>query len=564
MPDISILIVDDDLTNRLVLKSLLLDTGYSTQEAEDGQQAVDIVAKTDFDIILMDVMMPVMDGYDAARIIKNRLDKFTPIIFLTAMTDEQSLTKCIDAGGDDFLTKPYNHAILKSKINAMLRIVSLYKEIEKKNSQLNVHNARIQQEVNVAKKVFDNVLSHDLKGSKTGLRYSMSPMSAFNGDMILAERNQTNGLDILLSDFTGHGLSAAIGSIPVADIFYAMTKKGFSFLETISEANNKLLKLLPTQMFMSAVYININRTENIMTVINCGLPEVYLCRDGEIIKTFRSMNLPLGITALQPDDFDFEMISIEVGDRLIAATDGVMEAVNKQGEMFGLDRVLGSIKGATKPEFIFDKLLHECRDFSQGVEQTDDVTLLEFCHKETVEYSDSKEILNDIKPAEWTIKLGLDIDSLRHFDILPYLMQGIYGLQSIPNGRATVHTIVTELFANALDHGVLKLDSSLKQSSDGYMRYYAERSARLESYQDGSIQIELVHELVENGGRLTIHIIDSGDGFDYSQEATNLDDNLMMSGRGRALLNKLCKSVTYHGKGNIVTAIYEWDFAALN
>ncbi len=564
MSDISVLIVDDDLTNRLVLKSLLLDAGYSTQEVEDGQQAVDIATQQDFDIILMDVMMPVMDGYDAARIIKSRLDKFTPIIFLTAMTDEQSLTKCIDAGGDDFLTKPYNHAILKSKINAMLRIVDLYKEIENKNSQLNVHNERIQQEVNVAKKVFDNVLSHDLKGSKTGLRYSMSPMSAFNGDMILAERNHTNGLDILLSDFTGHGLSAAIGSIPVADIFYAMTKKGFSFLETISEANNKLLKLLPTQMFMSAVYININRTENIMTVINSGLPDVYLCRDGEIIKTFHSMNLPLGITALQPDDFDFEMMPIEVGDRLIAATDGVMEAVNKQGEMFGLDRVLASIKGATKPEYIFDKLLHECREFSQGVEQTDDITLLEFCHKDTVEYSDSKEILNDIKPAEWTIKLGLDIDSLRHFDILPYLMQGIYGLQSIPNGRATVHTIVTELFANALDHGVLKLDSALKQSPEGYMRYYAERSARLESYQDGSIQVELVHELIDNGGRLTVHVIDSGDGFDYSQEATNLDDNFMMSGRGRALLNKLCKSVTYHGKGNIVTAIYEWDFAALN
>jgi len=563
MPDISILIVDDDLTNRLVLKSLLVDAGYLTQEVEDGQQAVDIVEKNNFDIILMDVMMPVMDGYDAAKTIKNQKGKFTPIIFLTAMTDEQSLTKCIDAGGDDFLTKPYNHAILKSKINAMLRIADLYKEIENKNTQLNIHNARIQQEVNVAKKVFDNVLSHDLKGSKTGLRYSMSPMSAFNGDMILAERNQTNGLDVLLSDFTGHGLSAAIGSIPVADIFYAMIKKGFSYLETISEANNKLLKLLPTQMFMSAVYININRTENILTLFNCGLPDVYLCRDGEIIKTFHSMNLPLGITSLQPDDFDFEMIPIEFGDRLIAATDGVMEAVNKQGEMFGLDRVLASINGATKPEFVFDKLLHDCNEFSQGVEQTDDVTLLEFCHKESVEYSDSKEILMEVKPAEWTIKLGLDIDSLRHFDILPYLMQGIYGLQSIPNGRATVHTIVTELFSNALDHGVLQLDSALKQTSEGYMRYYAEKSARLESYQEGSIQIELVHEFIDNGGRLTIHVIDSGNGFDYAQETTHLENNLMISGRGRALLNKLCKSVVYHGKGNAVTAIYEWESAVL-
>ena len=502
--------------------------------------------------------MPVMDGYEAAKIIKNRLKKFTPIIFLTAMTDEAALTKCIDAGGDDFLTKPYNHAILKSKINAMLRIAGLYSKIEDQNKQLNIHNARIQQEVNVAKKVFDNVLSHDFRGSKTGLRYSMSPMSAFNGDLILAERNQSNGLDMLLGDFTGHGLSAAIGSIPVADIFYAMTTKGFSYLETIAEANNKLHKLLPTQMFMSAVYININRTDNVASIVNCGLPDVYLYRGNRIIKKIRSMNIPLGISSFQPGDFDFEIIPLEYGDRIIAATDGVMEAVNSKGKMFGVENVIKSISDATKPEYVFDKLIHDCAEFSKGVEQTDDVTLLEFCHKETVEYTDSDEYLVDIKPAEWSIKMAMDINSLRHFDVLPYIMQGVYGLQSIPNGRATVHTILTELFSNALDHGVLNLDSKLKQSSEGYMQYYAEKAARLESYDTGSIEIELIHELIQGGGRLTMHIIDSGKGFDFTKEES-LDENIMLSGRGRALVNKLCKSVKYHGKGNAVTVVYEWD-----
>ena len=558
MADVSILIVDDDLTNRLVLKSLLADAGYSSIEVENGKLAVDITEKKDFDIILMDIMMPVMDGYEAAKIIKNRLKKFTPIIFLTAMTDESSLTRCIDAGGDDFLTKPYNHAILQSKINAMLRIAGLYSKIEEQNKQLNIHNTRIQQEVNVAKKVFDNVLSHDFRGSKTGLRYSMSPMSAFNGDLILAERNQSNGLDMLLGDFTGHGLSAAIGSIPVADIFYAMTTKGFSYLETIAEANNKLHKLLPTQMFMSAVYININRTDNVASIVNCGLPDVYLYRGNRIIKTIRSMNIPLGISSFQPGDFDFEIIPLEYGDRIIAATDGVMEAVNTKGKMFGVENVIKSISDATKPEYVFDKLIHDCAEFSKGVEQTDDVTLLEFCHKETVEYTDSDEYLVDIKPAEWSIKMAMDINSLRHFDVLPYIMQGVYGLQSIPNGRATVHTILTELFSNALDHGVLNLDSKLKQSSEGYMQYYAEKAARLESYDTGSIEIELIHELIQGGGRLTMHIIDSGKGFDFTKEES-LGENLMLSGRGRALVNKLCKSVKYHGKGNAVTVVYEWD-----
>ena len=260
----TVLIVDDELTNRLILRALLKESGFDSLEAVNGQEAVEIVDAHNVDIVLLDVMMPVMDGYKAAKIIKARSGSFIPILFLTALSDDKALAECIEAGGDDFLTKPYNHIILHAKIDSMLRIRKLYTQIEKQNEELNRHNARIQQEVNVAKKVFGNLLNHNMRKKNTGLRYSMSPMSVFNGDMILAERNQTDGLDVLISDFTGHGLSAAIGSIPVSDIFYTMTKKGFPCTETLAEANNKLIKLLPTQMFMAAalfislVHIDIN------------------------------------------------------------------------------------------------------------------------------------------------------------------------------------------------------------------------------------------------------------------------------------------------------------------
>ena len=195
-----------------------------------------------------------------------------------------------------------------------------------------------------------------------------------------------------------------------------------------------------------------------------------------------------------------------------------------------------------------------------GNKQSDDITLLELTHLEHVEYDEMAQPKLDVAPAQWSMQFDLDIDSLRHFDLLPYIMQGVNGLQSIPNSRATIHTILTEIYANALDHGVLRLDSSIKNSPDGYMKFYREKARRLDSYEQGSIQLSLSHELKpEGGGRLTIHVIDSGRGFDFSRLDTRIDDNTGYAGRGIGLISQLCKEVRFLGKGNAMVAVYEWD-----
>lgn len=557
---VTVLIVDDDVTNRLILRSLISETGYVYVEAGNGQEAVDICMNNHIDIVLMDVMMPVMDGYQSARKIKENSKTFIPIIFLTALSDEKSLVKCIEAGGDDFLTKPYNHVLLQSKIESMLRIGALYNKIESQNAELNKHAARIEQEINVAKTVFSNILDKDLRGLANSLKYSMSSAAIFNGDMIIAQRNQSNGLDVLISDFTGHGLSAAIGSLPVADIFYSMTRKGFSFTETLVEINKKLLKLLPVHMFMAAALISIDRLNGTISVVNCGLPDLFLVHKGNIKKRFASSGLPLGISQLGHDGITIEMEVIDYNDRLIAATDGLMESTNINDEMFGQQRIVDIIESSEQEDKIFDNLLDACEQFSGDAHQADDITLLELCHLEQVEYREREEVVSDMTPSEWSMQFGLDIESIRKFDVLPYIIQGINGLHSIPNGHSTVFTILTEIFTNALDHGVLGLDSSIKNNAGGYMEYYQIKTDRLAHQKTGQIQISLSHELrAQGGGRLTIHVIDSGEGFDYKKfDFSQVEGNSNLFGRGLCLINNLCESVKFMGKGNVIMAIYDW------
>ena len=554
-----VLVVDDDLTNRLVLRALLKDSGHESIEVENGEQAVEAVEKEYVDIILLDVMMPVMDGYQAAKIIKSRSKRFIPIIFLTAMTDEAALAKCIEAGGDDFLTKPYNHILLNSKIESMLRIASLYKNIEDKNKSIQEHNLQMLQEMNVTKKLFKKFICNDLRGDNTGLKYSMSPMSMFNGDLILAEKNQTSGLDILIADFTGHGLSAAIGAIPISDVFHSMTQKCFSFAEMLTEANAKLIDLLPTQMFMAAVLISIDRSNNVMSIVNCGLPDVYLYRNNEIARKFKSKNIPLGISTITTQQFEVEMLPLEYGDRFFVATDGIMEATNHNGDMFGLDRLLKIFDENTQDDQLFDSILANCTSFCEGADQTDDITLLELCHIENVKYEHDVEYKNEhCDPSNWSMQFSLDIKSLRQFDVLPYIMQGVNQLQPLESGRTSLHTVLTEMFANALDHGVLKLDSSMKSTPQGYMEFYQEKQKRLENLEDGNIQISLSHELNEDskGGRLMLNIVDSGEGFNH--EASDLAKKNDYSGRGLKLVSSLCTEMRFLGKGNAIMVYYDW------
>jgi len=518
------LVVDDDMTNRLVLCALLKDFGYISIESENGAEAVCAVENNYIDIVLLDVMMPVMDGYEAAKIIKSKTGRFIPIIFLTAMTDEDSLVKCIDSGGDDFITKPYNHVLLKSKINSMLRILQMKKEM------------------NVTKKLFDKLSKNDMRGDKTGLKYSMSPMSMFNGDLILTEKNQTSGLDIIVGDFTGHGLSAAIGAIPVSDIFHTMTKKCFAFTDILVEANSKLMDLLPTQMFMACVFMSVDRTNNVLSIVNCGLPDVYLYRNNRIIKTFKSNNIPLGIASITSSQFDIEMEILEYGDRMYVATDGIMEAHSTDDS-----------------EKLFEMILSEISSFSEGADQSDDITLLELCHLKNVEYERGAEFSNEHREANnWSMEFSLDIKSLRQFDVLPYIMQGINHLQPLESGRTSVHTVLTELFANALDHGVLKLDSSMKSTPQGFMEFYQEKQKRLESYDEGHVQITLRHELSKSGegGRLSLFVADSGDGFNH--KLIEQEDKSEYSGRGLKLIKSLCTEMQTMGRGNTAMAYYDW------
>lgn len=364
-----ILVVDDVMANRLLLRRLLGKKGYVVIEATDGMQAVNIFQEECPDLVLMDINMPVLDGRQSARKIKEVSgDNYIPVIFVTALTSEASLVEALGSGGDDFISKPFNIDVLESKVRAHLRIRDL-------NQQLVETNLHLAREQELAEYFFENALKQSFL-DPARINYDISPMSSFCGDLLLAERGPDGGLYVLLGDFTGHGLSAAMGTLPVAQIFFKMSRDGVG-VETIArEINHCLVMLMPINMFFTATLVYISASGEDLLVWSGGMPEGYLLdHSGEMKNEIRSIHMPLGILEDEVFDDQLQQFPLLKGDRLYLFTDGVSEATGAEGKMFGTERLRQLL--LDQKEDRFEHVLREFNKFRDDREQEDDISFVE-------------------------------------------------------------------------------------------------------------------------------------------------------------------------------------------
>ncbi len=560
---LKILIVDDELVSRKKLFAVLDKAGHTCFEAENGQEGVDAYERERPDIVIMDVLMPVMDGYEATRIIKKQSgERFVPVICLTGLEDDVSLAKCVAAGADDFLSKPVNRIILNAKIDALRRISQLYNTVTEQKEQLGAQFAHLEQEQETAQKVFVTMVNRGCLDAPN-LKYLISPLALFNGDVLFAAPKPSGGLHVMLGDFTGHGLPAAFGAIPVSDIFYAMTIKGYSIGEIVLELNTRLHTMLPANQFLAACLLDLDSNVGSLTIWNGAIPDVVVINtEGDIKYRLKSRNIPLGVVGRDIFESIAEVKDIGQGERIYIYSDGLIEARSPDGEMFGQERLDKYFSRRQPPVSLFEDIRDGFTTFCVGETQEDDITIVEIiCDKDAVL---PRKPETDFAPdksnrMDWKVIMDLTPETLRTVDPLPLIIHYLTEDERLYQHRENIYLILSELFANALEHGLLRLDSKLKKDAEGFARFFAEREKKLAELESGMMQITLEHTFRDEGGVFAVSVEDSGPGFDHHKRGTQLADNVELSGRGIQLVKSLCKKVVYHGRGNRVEAVYEWS-----
>ncbi|WP_119394994.1 ATP-binding SpoIIE family protein phosphatase [Salinibius halmophilus] len=544
---LKVLVADDSETDRMILSAIVRQEGHEVLPAKNGKEAVNIYRSERPDIVLLDALMPVMDGFEAARTIKAIAGtELVPIIFLTSLQDPQSLVRSLESGGDDFLSKPYKRVIIKAKLTAFGRMRSMHAAIQANHRQLLI-------EQQVAKRVFDNV-AHQGCLESAGIRYSLSPLSVFNGDTLLAQRRPDGGLSIFLGDFTGHGLPAAIGAMPLAETFYGMTAKGFELEDIVKEINLKLNNVLPMGVFCCAAVAHIDFINKSLRIWVGGLPDLCFWREStKEAVAVASSGLPLGIVGADKFSPKVEQYRMDDGDRLLFWSDGIHEARNSEGELFGEERLWRLIRGREE-DSIFDAVLNGVNEYIGQNDREDDITLAEV----TMQNVD----LRSMRPLgggaalegvlNWQQSTTFDAKSLRHYNPLPLMLHNLSEIPWVRQASGELYTMLAELYSNALEHGVLELDSQLKASTEGFATYYAEREQRLKDLKSGFVRISFAHQFENDTFQLVIEVEDSGNGFDWQSTLNNSLENKKYSGRGVPLISAIADKVEYQGNGNFV------------
>jgi anti-sigma regulatory factor (Ser/Thr protein kinase) len=171
------------------------------------------------------------------------------------------------------------------------------------------------------------------------------------------------------------------------------------------------------------------------------------------------------------------------------------------------------------------------------------------------------EIEDSVDQVTWKVDITLTAAQLKQLDVVPMLMNITSTIEGGQDDSA-IFMVLSELFNNALDHGVLKLDSTLKQHEDGMSRYYDERAARMASLTEGQIEVGLERIKSHYGDWLKIYLRDSGDGFDYSAFSNGGEVEGQRYGRGLNLLKGLCDILEYGGNGSEVVAYLDLETLA--
>lgn len=239
-------------------------------------------------------------------------------------------------------------------------------------------NAQLEEKVReeeLASKVFGRIIK-TAPQPVHGVSALIRPISDFSGDYLFWQEGPKGELSLIIADFTGHGMPAAMCAIPVASTFSAMAKKGLDVETIVKELNAKLVARLATEQFCCALILQFSPDRTECQVWNGGIPDAFILdQQGAVKARLKSTHLPLGISN-RLDDQHCELHAIEPGETVFAYTDGVIEAQNLSRQNFGVERLLTSLTTHYDQLRPLETIVSQVEKHAHGADQHDDIAML--------------------------------------------------------------------------------------------------------------------------------------------------------------------------------------------
>jgi len=385
MPDPKILIVDDEPFNVDYLEQEFEELNYETISAVNGQEALDKVQSESPDLILLDIMMPVMDGFEVLRRLKaNPEFRDIPVIVISAMNDLQSVVKGVKMGADDYLPKPFEPTLLHARIASSLEKKRL-RDLQK------LYLKGLERELDIAREIQMGFLPTELPHMESWeIASYFKSAREVAGDFYDAFFLPNENLVFVIGDVCGKGVGAALFMTLFRSLIRATaTSNTFSnqdalhllapadrLLHVVSFTNNYIAETHGDANMFATVFIGmVNLQTGALSYINCGNESPYLLRNGSVVATLPPTGPAMGV--IPEAQYTVKEISLDCNDMLFGFTDGIVDTLNADEVSFGGERLLKFLTGKESGSVALLKdIEQQLNEFMGTTDQFDDITVL--------------------------------------------------------------------------------------------------------------------------------------------------------------------------------------------
>jgi sigma-B regulation protein RsbU (phosphoserine phosphatase) len=328
----TILIVDDNPKNLQVLGKFLKDEGFKIEFAVNGENALEWVNQQDFDLILLDIMMPGMSGYDVCeKLKKDGNSKDIPVIFLTAQTDTESIVKGFDLGATDYVTKPFNRKELLARVSTQLKIRKAQQEISHYLRELEMNNKLITYSIKYARHIQNTIIQLNSNIKKVIPEHFIfyRPKDIVSGDFYWFDTVK-NYLIGAIMDCTGHGVPGAMMSMMGITLLNEIVrvKRIIKPNQVLNHLRDKIIESLGQKGIAEEVRDGMDGSVMLLDLKNKKIEfsgafsSLYLLRKNELIK-IKGDRMPVAFPKMR--DFTNHELSLVKGDMLYFFTDGYID-----------------------------------------------------------------------------------------------------------------------------------------------------------------------------------------------------------------------------------------------
>jgi serine phosphatase RsbU (regulator of sigma subunit) len=358
-----ILIVDDNITNRDLLSRQVEAQGYKAATAGDGRQALEMIKTGNYDLILLDIIMPDINGYQVLKWIRAGAWRHIPTIMISALDEIDSVVKCIEMGAADYLAKPFNPTLLKARLGACLeqkrlrdqessyaeKLAIANQEIQTLNGCLQAENMRLSTELEVTQRLQMMLLPKEKELSDIeGLDIAgfMEPADEVGGDYydVLQHHGRVT---IGIGDVTGHGLESGVLMLMVQTAVRTLMENNETdpkkFFEVLNRTIYKNVQRMDSDKNLSLCLVDYR--DGVLS-LSGQHEEIVVVRSGGAVERVDTIDLgfPIGLEETI-EDFVFQaQINLNQGDVVILYTDGITEAENNVKMHYGLDNLCAIVQ----------------------------------------------------------------------------------------------------------------------------------------------------------------------------------------------------------------------------